>query len=41
MSKSKLFPQGLANSSGLVGRYLMFDAGALCAGLFEHPLNEY
>jgi choline dehydrogenase-like flavoprotein len=41
MSKSKVFPQGLANSSGLVGRYLMFDAGALCAGLFEHPLNEY
>ena len=41
MSTSNRFPQGLANSSGLVGKYLMFDAGALCAGLFEHPLNEY
>jgi choline dehydrogenase-like flavoprotein len=41
MSKSKRFPQGLANSSGLVGRYLMWDNGALAQGLFEHPLNEY
>lgn len=41
MSKSSRFPQGLANSSGLVGRNLMFDAGQYCAGTFEHPLNDF
>jgi choline dehydrogenase-like flavoprotein len=41
MSKSKRFPDGLANSSGLVGRYLMWDNGGLAQGVFEHPLNEY
>ena len=41
MSKSKRFPDGLANSSGLVGKYLMWDNGAPAQGLFEHPLNEY
>jgi len=41
MSKSKRFPEGLANSNGLVGKYLMWDNGALAEGLFEHPLNEY
>ena len=41
MSKSKQFPHGLANSNGLVGKYLMWDNGALAMGLFEHPLNEY
>jgi choline dehydrogenase-like flavoprotein len=41
MSKSKRFPQGLANSSGLVGKYLMWDNGAFAIGLFEQPLNEY
>jgi choline dehydrogenase-like flavoprotein len=41
LSKSKRFPQGLANSSGLVGTHLMWDTGALAMGLFEHPLNEY
>ncbi|MGD0134907.1 MAG: GMC family oxidoreductase [Bryobacteraceae bacterium] len=41
MSKSKRFPNGLANSSGLVGKYLMWDTGGLATGLFEHPLNEY
>ncbi|HXJ91858.1 MAG TPA: GMC family oxidoreductase [Terriglobia bacterium] len=41
MSKSKRFPQGLANSSGLVGTHLMWDNGAEALGLFEHPLNEY
>ncbi len=41
MSKSKRFPQGLANSSGLVGKYLMWDNGAEALGLFEQPLNEY
>ena len=41
LSKSKRFPDGLANSSGLVGKYLMWDNGAEALGLFEHPLNEY
>jgi len=41
MSKSNLFPQGLANSSGLVGKYFMLDLGSLTLGTFEHPLNEY
>jgi len=41
MSKSKRFPEGLANTSGLVGKYLMWDNGASAQGLFEHPLNEY
>jgi choline dehydrogenase-like flavoprotein len=41
MSKSNLFPQGLANSSGLVGKYFMIDLGSTCQGTFEHPLNEY
>ncbi len=41
LSSSPRFPQGLANSSGLVGKYLMWDNGAEAEGLFEHPLNEY
>lgn len=41
MSKSRRFPEGLANSSGLVGTHLMWDNGAEAQGLFEHPLNEY
>jgi len=41
LSKSKRFPNGLANSSGLVGKYLMWDNGGVAMGLFEHSLNEY
>jgi choline dehydrogenase-like flavoprotein len=41
MSKSKRFPNGLANSNGLVGKYLMFAGGSLAGGTFEHPLNDY
>ena len=41
MSKSNLFPQGLANSSGLVGKYFMLDLGSLTLGTFAHPLNEF
>jgi choline dehydrogenase-like flavoprotein len=41
MSKSTAFPQGLANSHGNVGKYLMFDNGGLAVGVFEHPTNEY
>jgi choline dehydrogenase-like flavoprotein len=41
ISKSNLFPNGLANSSGLVGKYLMFNAGGFATGVFEHELNEF
>jgi choline dehydrogenase-like flavoprotein len=32
---------GLANSSGAVGRHLMFNKGGGVQARFEHPLNEY
>ena len=41
LSKSARFPNGLANTSDLVGKYLMWDNGCDVQGLFEHPLNEY
>ncbi len=41
MSANAQFPQGLANSSGLVGKHLMFNQGASTFGVFEHELNEY
>jgi choline dehydrogenase-like flavoprotein len=41
MSDSSRFPRGLANSSGLVGKNLMWDTGSFASGVFEHPLNEY
>lgn len=40
-STSNRFPQGLANSSGLVGKHLMFNQGSSAQGVFEHELNEY
>jgi choline dehydrogenase-like flavoprotein len=40
-SASDRYPQGLANSSGLVGKYLMFNQGAGVHAQFEHELNEY
>lgn len=41
MSSSNRFPNGLANSSGMVGKNLMFDCGLAVRGLFDHPLNDY
>jgi len=41
MSASPRFPHGLSNSSGLVGRYLMFNTTSRAHGVFEHELNEY
>lgn len=41
MSKSSRFPDGLANSSGVVGRYFMSGNTISVNALFEHPLNEY
>jgi len=40
-SSSAHFPHGLANTSGLVGKYLMFNQGAGVHAEFEHELNEY
>ncbi len=41
LSKSALFPHGLANSSGKVGKHLMFNGHATAGAVFEHPLNEF
>jgi choline dehydrogenase-like flavoprotein len=41
LSKSKSFPDGLANSSGLVGKYLMSGNACTASGLFDQPLEEY
>jgi len=41
MSKSNLYPQGLANSSGLVGKFFMVDLGSYTLGTFEHALNDF
>jgi choline dehydrogenase-like flavoprotein len=41
MSATDRHPDGLANSSGFVGRNLMFNAHSGAAGVFEQPLNDY
>jgi choline dehydrogenase-like flavoprotein len=41
MSANAQFPNGLANSNGLVGKNLMLNSGAISLGTFEHPLNDY
>lgn len=41
MSANMRHPDGLANSSGFVGRNLMHNTHALVHGVFEHPLNDY
>ncbi|MCH8866027.1 MAG: GMC family oxidoreductase [Proteobacteria bacterium] len=41
MSESAQHPDGLANSSGFVGRNLMHNSHAAGNGVFEHPLNDY
>ena len=41
MSASERFPDGLANSSGYVGRNLMFNAHAVGHGVFAEQLNDY
>ena len=40
-SVSKQFPDGLANSSGLVGKNLMLHPYASIQGVFEEPLDGY
>jgi choline dehydrogenase-like flavoprotein len=41
MSANAKFPDGLANSSGYVGKNLMFNTYAEINALFEYDLNEY
>jgi choline dehydrogenase-like flavoprotein len=40
-SANTRFPQGLANSSGMVGKHLMFNGQTAAHAVFEHELNEY
>lgn len=40
-SRSQLFPDGLANRSGLVGKNLMLHPYALVTGVFNEPLEGY
>jgi choline dehydrogenase-like flavoprotein len=40
-SRSSLFPDGLANNSGLVGRNLMFHPMSMVMGVFDEPLEGY
>src|SRR5205807_3372472 len=41
LSASNKFPDGLANSSGYVGKNLMFNTGAVSVGVFDEPTNDY
>ena len=40
-STSSLFPNGLANSSGLLGKNLMFHPVAMVMGVFEEEMDGY
>ena len=40
-SASDAHPDGLANSSGFVGRNLMWNSHSGTQALFEHPLNDF
>jgi choline dehydrogenase-like flavoprotein len=41
MSESSRHPNGLGNSSGLVGKYLMGNAHGVIHADMEHPLNDW
>jgi choline dehydrogenase-like flavoprotein len=41
LSESPQHPDGLANSSGMVGKNLMFNGSSRTVGLFEHPVNGW
>ncbi len=41
LSESSRFPDGLANSSGKVGKNLMFNGSCSSSGLFEEPVNAW
>jgi choline dehydrogenase-like flavoprotein len=40
-SRSPLFPDGLANRSGLVGQNLMFHPYAMVTGVFDEPIEGF
>ena len=40
-SASNLFPRGLGNSSGVVGKYLMPNGAGLALGVFDHEVNGF
>lgn len=41
LSESGRSPDGLANASGIVGKYLMGNGHSVTQAAFEHPLNEF
>ena len=41
LSASNRFPDGLANSSGQVGKNLMFNTAAVSVAVFDEPVNDY
>ena len=41
MSANAVYPNGLANSSGMVGKHLMFNGGGFAVGAFDHEVNGY
>ena len=41
LSAGKNHPDGLANSSGYVGKHLMLNSNGVTTAQFEHPLNDY
>lgn len=41
LSASGAFPDGLANSSGQVGRNIMFNGGGDASALFDHEINQW
>ena len=41
LSANSQFPNGLANSSGMVGKNLMPNTAAIAFGVFDEPLNDY
>jgi choline dehydrogenase-like flavoprotein len=41
LSASAKFPDGLANSSGYVGKNLMFNQNTVSVGLFDEQTNDY
>jgi choline dehydrogenase-like flavoprotein len=41
LSSCPQFSDGLANSSGMVGKNLMPNSGTVAFGVFEEPLNDY
>ena len=41
LSESDRFPDGLGNSSGMVGKNLMFNGWCQVTGLFDEPVNAF